>query len=282
MAESAANGDRPINVLITGATGNIGGKLRAHLGASGKYRLTLVCLNPQKDPDVISADLSQYDPEWARHFAGIDTVLHVAADPSPVASWGRIQRLNLDLLFNVMAAAQQNGVRRFVFASTNFVVAGYRYGNEPLTTDMDPWPINAYGASKLCGERLGKMFAERYGMSFVGFRIGVCQRANQNQHGPWIPFGHWGQAMWVSDRDLCRAFECAIDDRSVKFGVYNLVSRNPGMRWDIENLARDLGFSPLDGEPMRANLGHRMKAACAWVRDVALPTIGSKLAGRRW
>lgn len=284
MAEGEAPDARSgrTRVLITGATGNIGTKLRAHLSQQGQYDLTLLCLNPRGEPGVITADLSRWDDDWPRHFAGVDTVLHVAADPSPVASWGRIQALNLDLLFNVMAAAQQHGVRRLVFASSNFVVAGHRFSDVPLTTDMEPAPINAYGASKLVGERLGKMFAERYGLSFIGFRIGVCQRANDNRHGPWIPFGHWGQQMWVSDRDLCRAFEAAIRDRSVRFGVYNLMSNNPGMRWEIASLARDLGFVPEDGEPMRVGAGHRIRAGLAWVRDVALPALGTRIAGRRW
>ena len=50
---------------------------------------------------------------------------------------------------------------------------------------MEPAPINSYGASKLFGERVGKMFAEHYGVSFIAFRIGVCQRANDNLQGPW-------------------------------------------------------------------------------------------------
>lgn len=280
--QGVSPGPGATRVLITGATGNIGTKLREYLQERGGYALTLLCLNPKNDPQVIKADLSRWEDGWESHFAGIDTVLHVAADPSPVASWGRIQTLNLDLLFNVMAAAQQNGVRRFVFASSNFVVAGHRFSDAPLTTDMEPAPINAYGASKLVGERLGKMFAERYGLSFIGFRIGVCQRANGNRHGPWIPFGHWGQQMWVSDRDLCRAFEAAILDRSVTFGVYNLVSDNPGMRWDLSNLKRDLDFEPQDGERMRVGPAHRLRAGLAWVRDVALPGIGTRIAGRRW
>lgn len=79
-----------------------------------------------------------------------------------------------------------------VFASSNYVVAGYRFRRDRLTSEIEPAPINAYGASKLVGERLGKMFAERYGLSFIAFRIGVCQRAHDNRAGPWIPFGFWG------------------------------------------------------------------------------------------
>ena len=268
-------------ILITGATGNIGRKLTAHFRAAG-YPLRLLCLNPQRVQDVHTCDLSVYDEAWAQAFAGVDTVLHIAADPSPWADWDRIQKLNLDLLFNVMAAAHQEGVRRVVFASTNYVVAGYRFKRNRLTTETGPRPINPYGASKLVGERLGKMYAERYGLSFIAFRIGVCQRDNDNRHGPWIPFGHWGQQMWVSDRDLCGAFERAVEDERVGFGVYNLVSNNPGMRWDLDALQRDLGFTPQDGEPMRVPLAQRAKAALAWARDFGLPALGDRMAGKRW
>jgi NAD+ dependent glucose-6-phosphate dehydrogenase len=270
------------DILITGATGNIGRKLRTHLEGSGKYRLRLLCLNPQQDPSVQTADLSVYDDAWADTFNGVDSVLHVAADPSPRASWARIQTRNIDLLLNVMATAQHHHVRRVVFASSNFVVAGHRFARSVLSTTMDPAPVNAYGASKLFGERVGKMFAERFGISFIAFRIGVCQRANGNRHGPWIPYGGWGQAMWVSDRDLCRAFEHAIDDERVNFGVYNLVSNNPGMRWEIDALERDFGFVPEDGAKMQVPLTQATKARLAWLRDVGLHRLGDRLAGPRW
>ena len=269
-------------VLITGATGNIGRKLRAHLEQAGRYALRLLDVDARGDQKVQAADLSIYDEAWAKTFEGVDTVIHVAADPSPWASWGRIQKLNLDLLFNVVAAAQQHGVRRIVFASSNYVVSGYRFKPDRLTADTEPKPINPYGASKLVGERLGKMFSDRYGLSFIAFRIGVCQRNHDNRFGPWIPFSDWGQKMWVSDRDLCNAFQAAVDDKSVKFGVYNLVSNNPGMRWDVEPLRRDLKFTPQDGEPQQMSLAHWLRNAWAWLRYEALPSLVEALPGRRW
>ena len=268
-------------VLITGATGNIGSKLTTHFRAAG-YPLRLLCLNPGRDPAVQSCDLSVYDEGWASAFAGVDTVLHAAADPSPWASWDRAQRLNLDLLLNVMAASHKAGVRRVVFASSNFVVAGHRFGKQALTAAISPFPINPYGASKLFGERVGRMFAERYGMSFIAFRIGVCQRGHGNRHGPWIPFGRWGQQMWVSDRDLCAAFQAAVEDERISFGVYNLVSTNPGMRWEMATLQRDLGFVAQDGERPKVPPAQIVKAGFAWLRDVGLPGLQRFCAGKEW
>ena len=66
--------------------------------------------------------------------------------------------------------------------------------------------INSYGTSKLFGARVGKMFSERYGVSFIAFRMGMCQRANGNLHGAWIPFGRWGQA---SDAARLIGFLCS-------------------------------------------------------------------------
>ena len=151
-----------------------------------------------------------------------------------------------------------------------------------MPTDIEPQPTNAYGMSKLAGERLGKMFAERYGLQFIAFRIGVNQRRHDNRFGPWIPFGGWGQEMWVSDRDLCAAFQAAIDDRAVTFGVYNLMSANPGMRWDLAPLKRDLGFVPQDGHPARRNLGHRLRAGLAWLRLEGIPAVARLVAKRNW
>ena len=116
-------------------------------------------------------DLSTFDQDWTAKFAGVDTALHVAAYPSPGAGRARIQSRNTDLLLNVMAAAQQHRARRVVFASSNFVVVGRRFGRGAQTTTMEPAPINPYGASKLFSERVGTMFAERHGVSCIAFRM---------------------------------------------------------------------------------------------------------------
>ena len=164
-------------VLITGATGNIGQKLRENLEATGKYALRLLCLNPGNDPAVHTADLHLRSRpgrrvRWCRYSAA-----HRDGS-NPRASWARIQSRNIGLMLNVLPAAQQHHVRRVVFASSYFVVAVQRFSAGALTTTMEPALINPYDASKLFSARVGKMFSERYGVSFIALRMGVCQRAN--------------------------------------------------------------------------------------------------------
>lgn len=238
---------RSTTILITGATGNIGSKLRRHFAEAGGYELRLLCNNPGQDPTVTTADLSIYDERWAQLFAGIDVVIHLAGDPSPRSPWASIQRHNVDLTMNVFQAARRHGAKRLVFASSNWVMAGYRFGSERLTTDLPPWPINPYGHAKLFGERVGRSFAEQQDLSVIAFRIGWCQRDHDNRPGPHMSMGRWGQQMWLSDRDLCHAMERAVLVEHVPFSVLNLMSDNPGMRWDIDETRRVIGYAPQDG-----------------------------------
>src|SRR5580698_4521395 len=121
-------------IVITGATGSIGRKLRAHF-SSLEWTLRLLCLNPAHDPDVQTADLSTYDEGWAKTFSGADAVIHLAGNPSPLATWDSAQRLNIDMTLHIARAARTHRPKRVIFASSNWVMAGYRFTEEKLTTD---------------------------------------------------------------------------------------------------------------------------------------------------
>lgn len=246
-------------VLITGATGNLGAKISAHLAAKG-YDLRLICLNPAGRQDVITADLAKYEASWARVFSGVDAVIHLAGEARPTANWDTVLPLNVTSLLNVFEAMRQYGGSKMIFASSNWVMAGYRFSTEKITTKLPPRPINPYGISKLFGERVGESWVhtdpQPGSHSFVAFRIGYCQ-ADDNRPGPHMSMGQWGQEMWLSNRDLTHAIELAVES-NIGFAVLNLMSANPGMRWDIEETRKTIGYKPQDGhlaeitEAMRA------------------------------
>jgi len=249
-------------VAITGATGNIGAKLRGHFERLG-WRLRLLDLTDGGDPAVLASDLTVWDERWASQLAGVDAVILLAGEPSPAASWQRITRLNIDLTLNVYEAAARGGAKRVIFASSNWTMAGHRFDAGDLPTDRDPYPVNPYGASKLFGERLGRSYSERWGLSAICFRIGYCQRG-ENLPGPHMGWGEWGQAMWLSDRDLAQGFEKAVTaPDSVRFAVLNLMSANPGMRWDLDATRRVIGYAPQDGHAPVLTSEHRAGAECA-------------------
>jgi NAD+ dependent glucose-6-phosphate dehydrogenase len=232
-------------VLITGAAGNIGQKLRA--AWSEFYDLVLIdrVANPA-DPDLIVADLSELDDEWITHFHGVDTVIHLAGNPHESAPWEELEQPNLDTLANVFHAAALAGVERLVFASSNHAMGGYRdLDDMPITVDLPPRPDGPYGATKLMGERFGKSLARAFDITFIALRLGWVQPgANRPDTLP----DDWSRGLWLSNADLVRLFECAVeaelDDRT--FVVVIGVSNNRDSRWDLGPAAELLGYYPED------------------------------------
>lgn len=255
-------------VLITGASGNLGTKLRNHL--QGRYSLRLLDLDPKGDTEIIQADFGQWEERWAETFAGAEVVVHLAANPNPNMSWPEVIGSNIDGLINVFTVAARAGVKRLIYASSNHAMGRYKDILEPQILGMDTPPqpgtfyeINGqardslpYGAAKLIGERLGKSYHEIYGMSVIAVRIGwvrhgdnAAAAVNQALATFDIPdeFKTWLRLMWLSDRDFCQLFEaCIRADNSVGFTVVNGMSANSGMRWDLDHTRRVVGYAPQD------------------------------------
>jgi nucleoside-diphosphate-sugar epimerase len=236
--------DEPRTVLITGACGNLGTKLRA--AWSELYDLVLLDIAaPPGDADVLKVDLAELDDEWITYFHGVDTVIHLAGNPNEFATWEELERPNLDVLANVIHAAALAGVERFVFASSNHVMGGYRPLDMRITSDLPPRPDGPYGATKLMGERLGRSLSRAFDMTFIALRLGWVQ---PGLNRPDTLPDDWARSMWLSNGDMVRLFEAAVEaeleDR--EFVVVNGMSNNRGSRWDLDATAELLDFDPED------------------------------------
>lgn len=230
-------------ILITGAAGNIGAKLTAHFRQTTDHQLRL--LDRTGGDGIVAADFGLWDEAWAKNFAGVDTVIHLAGNAAGRASWASAMRDNINGTQHVLRAAREAKVRRVIFASTNQVMLGYRFKTGPVTTDMPPAPLSPYGISKFACEELGRAFNEETGIDFLAFRIGYFQRG-ENQPGAHMSIGEWGQSMWLSNRDMNQAMDKAIAAPAFGFAIVNLVSSNAGMRWDIDHTRDIVGYVPLD------------------------------------
>jgi NAD+ dependent glucose-6-phosphate dehydrogenase len=249
-------------ILITGAAGNLGGKLAAHFRAKDYTLVLLDRIAQPPDSDIETADLSRWG-DWKEHFKGIDCVIHLAADGRIDADWESVARHNIDATLNVFEAAAHHGVKRVVFASSTWVMEGYRKSGMAIGEDLRPRPVNAYGASKLAGERIARSFSETRGISVICFRIGACLA--DNRPGLRVSPALWEQQKWLSNHDLCRAFELAVEaPRPIAFEVFNLMSRNEGMRWDMGKAQRLLGFRAEDASvpvlpPLKKRLSRKLR-----------------------
>lgn len=233
-----------MRILITGAGGNLGGKLRRFLKA--RHELVLLSRHARGDADICVADLSVWNEAWVCLFEQVDVVVHLAAIANPHASWATLVSPNVDMVLNIYGACLEKRVRRVVFASSNHVMSGYRGSDLPLfRSDTPPCPGNPYGASKLFGEHIGKSFSERHDISSINVRIGWNLRGLDNRATP--ESGEWERAVWLSDRDYCQLMDCCINaSASLKWAVINGTSTNTGTPWDLTE-ARDLvGYVPKD------------------------------------
>jgi nucleoside-diphosphate-sugar epimerase len=102
---------------------------------------------------------------------GADYVIHLAARASvpksvkdPIAT----NRTNIDGTLNVLVAARDAGVRRFVFAASSSAYGETR--EQPKIETMAPAPISPYGITKYTGELYGQVFGRVYGLENVSIR----------------------------------------------------------------------------------------------------------------
>jgi uronate dehydrogenase len=246
-------------VLITGAAGNLGSKLRRHL--QGRYDLRLIDRDPRGDAAIVQADLAQWDRRWVELFSGAGAVVHLAADPMAHQIWPHLIGPNIDGTIHMFQAAAQSGVQRVIFASSNHVMGGYQDDPNParLTTEVPPRPgtrylvsgeardSTPYGCGKLFGERLGKYYSEVHGLSVIALRIGWVRPGENLARDIPPERGPWFRLMWLSNRDFCQLMDrCLEADASLRFAVLNGMSANTGMRWDIEQTRKVLGYEPQD------------------------------------
>jgi nucleoside-diphosphate-sugar epimerase len=239
-------------VLVTGAAGNIGSVVMRELAGD----FDLVGIDVTERPGIAPVDIGDYDA-LLPHAAGIDTIVHLGADPNPAASWASVLHNNLIGTRNVYEAAKVQGVRRVVFASSHQSTIQWEYDEPwksvlaggPKPADFRPLdsttafrPSGDYGASKAWGEVHGRVYSEHHGLSVICLRIVHCTREGTPPQPPLAP------ARWLSHGDAARAIRAAITARDdLRFGAYYIVSDNANMIFDRSEAERDLGFIAEDG-----------------------------------
>lgn len=142
-------------LLVTGASGFLGGTVAAEALASGRPVVGAVHQHTVEQAGLrpVTGDLTassaakelvgRLQPEWIVNCAGFTNVDECERDPE------RARLLNVELPRNLAAACADAGVG-LVHISTDSVFDGERGG---YAEDDEPAPVNVYARSKLEGER---------------------------------------------------------------------------------------------------------------------------------
>jgi len=251
-----------MHVLITGAGGHLGRKLFDTLELLPGYTVSGIDIRPVNHSHIHTADISGV-PNWIKHLKKVDVIVHLAGDRNPTATWNSAIKNNMDATLELYHHAKENGVKRVVLASSNWIHGDKRFTDDPLNGETPPGPVNAYGMSKLFGERTGAYFAKHHGLSVICLRIGWTQWTHDNKPGPHMAMGRWGQEMWLSDRDFLNGMIAAISAKGIQFAALKKMSDNLGMRWDITETKRVIGYDPKDGSLARVTF---LLAIKSWIK----------------
>jgi len=192
----------PAKWLVTGVAGFIGSNLLEELLKLDQTVVGLDNFSTGKPAnlDEVSALVSQ--EQWARFrflegdiaelaackraCAGIDFVLHQAAlgsVPRSIKDPLRSHQSNVTGFLNMLVAARDAGVKRFVYASSSSV-----YGDHPGLPKAEGTtgkPLSPYAATKAMNELYADVFARTYGVATVGLRYFNVFGPRQDPEGPY-------------------------------------------------------------------------------------------------
>lgn len=221
-------------VLLTGATGGIGSRLRRMLKPIYSD-LILSDLKPpvdlQPDETFIAADLSRAD-EVEKAMQGVDGVIHLGGY-SVEGPWETILNANIIGAYNLFEAARKAGTRRIVFASSNHVM-GFHPRKNKIPVEAVPRPDTRYGLSKLFGEGLGSLYAYKHGIGTLSIRIG-----NFGDQ----PIDERRLAIWLKPDDLVQLIRLGLEKPDLVYEVVYGMSDNKRAWWDNSH-ALKLGYHP--------------------------------------
>ncbi len=239
-------------VVITGLSGNIGSIL--YYGLKNKWDISGIDIKESPDLPVRIVDINESD-NIKDAFDGACAVVHLAANAYAGAPWDKIVGPNVTGTQNVFRAAQEAGVKKVIFASSNHVTGLYEK-DEPYQSiveghyaGLDPAeiiiidhtapvrPDGYYGVSKIFGEALGRYYSEEYGMQVICIRIGSVNRDNR-------PLNARQFATLFMHEDMCTMVDKCLEDSRLKYEIFYGVSNNTWKFWDTGHIKQCLGWEP--------------------------------------
>ena len=228
-------------ILITGATGKVGGLLVRGLPASTSLLLSDIS-EPSDTESRVRHDsmggtriVDLTDPvATATLMENVEAIIHLAGEARAGAGWGALMENNLRATANLFDAAGAAGVRKIVYASSVHASGAY---NDPATWPVDPdWPCRPccrYGASKAAGESMAKLYSDTHPeSSVVSLRLALV--ADPPRWRPEVDG-------WLAAEDLVGLFLAALNSR-ISYGVFFGASPSGSPRYRLEKNESRLGY----------------------------------------
>ncbi|HXX84673.1 MAG TPA: SDR family oxidoreductase [Casimicrobiaceae bacterium] len=251
---------KPMRWLVTGSAGFIGSHLVESLLRLGQDVVSLDNFETGYRENLEELRLAVGEKQWRRHefregdvvdpdtchraCKGVDIVLHQAAlgsVPRSISEPGRTHAVNATGFLNMLLAARDAGVDRFVYAASSST-----YGDAPglpKAEDQIGRPLSPYAVTKYLDELYAEVFGRCYGMASIGLRYFNVFGPRQDPEGAYaavIP--RWTEAMLrgrpiviYGDGETTRDF-CYIAN-VVQANLLAATTTNPEALGEVYNIA---------------------------------------------
>jgi UDP-N-acetylglucosamine 4-epimerase len=183
--------------LVTGGAGFIGSHLVEYLLKHGAKRVRVLdnLLTGSKENVKLFSNHPSYEffhgdirnaDDCKDACSGMDFVLHQAALASVQRSMNdpvTTHEINANGFLNMLLAARDTGVKRFVYASSSSI-----YGDHPDLPKQENKtgnPLSPYAVSKKTNELYAFVFATAFGMEIIGLRYFNIFGPRQDPNGPY-------------------------------------------------------------------------------------------------
>jgi nucleoside-diphosphate-sugar epimerase len=254
-----------MKILVTGGSGRIGTYVMEVLEKSGYEAINYDIIPPKtSEQNFIKGDVRDRTA-LKKAIRGIDVVVHLAAYPNErsIPNYWDGWDLNVGGTFNVLQASVENGVKKFIYASSICV-------NGPLTWARIPalqyFPIDEkhpfraqdlYGMGKVIGENLCYMYGAKFCLSVICLRFATVwfgheigfpdEEVIEAIKAPEKVFEkprvnnlkRWRDIVWqyVGVKDVAESIKLAIEKEVSGYDAYNIGAAETPTDWPSLKLA---------------------------------------------
>lgn len=235
-------------IVFTGGSGKAGRHVLPYLTSKG-HKVMNLDLIPSEHKDIytlktdltssgqtfdaLTSLLSPAEYNLPSHPGPPDAVVHFAAYArNMLVPDNECFTSNITQTYNVIEAACKLGVKKIVIASSEtvygvcFTQGDDEYHHFPLEEDYDTNPMDSYACSKLCGERVARTFARRFGVDIYVLRIGNVIEPHEYQSDFSRHVGDpstrkrnaWS---YIDARDLGQICDLCVKKDGLGFQVFN-------------------------------------------------------------
>ena len=285
-------------VIVTGGAGFIGSNLTDALIEKGHDVLIIDNLSTGKKEYInpqakfFEVDLREFD-KIRSLFEGVDFVFHQAAlarIPLSIEKPIETNDINIKATLNVLVAAKEAGVKKFIYASSSSALGGNT--EIPMKEDGFCQPLNPYALQKYVGELYCKIFTDIYKLPTVSLRYFNVYGPRQPKEGSYMPvIGVFltqkakGEKLTVTGdgkqtRDFTHVFDVVraniLAMESDRVGQGELINIGAGQNHSINEIAKMVGgeiaYIPLPAGEMRDTLADISKAKelLGWQPEITL------------